>query len=335
MRFLDYGLGALAKVNSTLTRYWIGFLPLNVIMILGLTAYGVSLWDSAQDAIGNSHTPLPVSLEQIRTGSGITQNYVRVSGRAVSLMVYKVEDGSAPTSWFPLVDRENARVLLVRHPGRVDRASPQDTTVTGMLRRLHAEVRIRLRSRNDQIDGLPVETTYELDEDDGPGNPVRASAAAALVSLLLAGFYAVSLRRNIVFQRRGQFATPLARIPGPQPIPVRATGRFAFEGQMAKRFIDVPAVVTVDQGRPVLKARIDFSERIMGMTTGRHAGIWHMFVKPGTVQGGQFGFQFFGLSRRYAFRFRYVDPGDGKSRQCVIAADEPGHLLTAAASLTK
>jgi len=335
VRLFNHCLGAIAKLNSTLSRYRTGLMPLNVALMLGLTVCCGVLWSSAVDAVSNAQTPLTVSLDQIETNTGVPQNYVRVSGRAVAVMIYKREDDANVQSWFPLVDPEHARALLVRHTGRVERTAPRELTVTGMLRRLHSEARTRLRARDDQFDGIPVNTKVELAEGDSPGNPWRASVSAGLLSMLLACFCAVVFRSNIVFQRGGPLASARVDVPRNQPILVRATGRFAFDEQTAKRFVDVPALVSFELGRPVLMSRIDASEQFMGATVVRRAGIWRMLISQGTVKAGQFGFQFFGSSRRNAFRFSYLDQKDGKSRTCVIAADEPNHLLMAVASLTR
>lgn len=327
VRFFYHCLGATAKANSTLARYWVGLFRFDILLILALTGFCASLWESAVDAMRNSQTPLPVSLEQIRTNSGIIQNYVQVSGLAAPITVYEDTE-----TWFPLVDVENKSVLLIRTSGIVEPGDAHLASFTGMLTRLHAEVRNRLAAKNNRIDGLPVETKYELAEGDRPGDPWRTAVAAGFMSFVLGCFCIVWFKRNIVFQRGGHFATPLANIPR-QPIPVRATGRFAFDAQTTKRFVDVPAILTFDQGRYVLMSRIDASERWMGTTINKRAGVWRMFVKQGTLKDGRFGFQFFGLSRRPAFKFCYLDSRGDKKCTGVIAADEPKYVVMSAASL--
>ena len=333
MRFVNHCLGAVAKVNATLWRYRVNLIPLNVLLIFILGLISAALWGSAIDAIRNSGTPLEISLEQIWTNREIVQNYVRVSGLAVPVAVYEYgTKGNNDTvarvdkSWFPLVDLENKHALLIQRAGSVQKGDPHVAVVTGMLRPVDDKVRGRLADNNNQIEGVPIETRYMLVEDDRPGDPGSTCFAAAVAFLSLGCIGIVSLKRNIVFQSSGRIVKPLAKLDPDLSLNVRATGRFVLDAKTAQRFVDVPAILAIVKGFPVLMSNIDASRRFMGMTTSERAGLWSMALKPGTVQNGEFGSLFFGFSRRPAFRFRYTDPMDGKHRSGIISADEPTSL---------
>jgi hypothetical protein len=338
MRFLNHGLGAIAKVNSVLWRYRINFIPLNVLLIFALGLINVDLWCAAIDAVRNSETPLEISLEQIWTNHQIIQNYVRVSGVAVPIAVYEYgAKGNNETitrvdkSWFPLVDLENTRALLIQRAGTAPQGEPHLAAITGMLRPVDYKVRNRLAANGDQIEGVPIETRYMLVEDDHPGNPWASCLGAIFVFLIFGCVGIVSLKRNIVFQSSSRIIKSLAKIDQAASLHVRATGRFVLDAQTSQRFIEAPAMLTVVNGFPVVVSKIDASRRFMGMTTRERAGVWSMAFQPGTARDVEFGFLFFGLSRLPAFKVRYTDPADHAYRSAVISVAETNRLEVAAA----
>jgi hypothetical protein len=328
----------MAKVNSALWRFRINFIPLNLLVIFGLGATAVATWQSAIDAVRNAHTPFEISLDQIRSNREIIQNYVRVNGVEVPVAVYQYgsreKDGSitrVEKSWFPLLDNDKKYLLLIQRTGTFQSGQPHPTTITGMLRPMESDIRVRLAATNDQIEGIPVETRYMLIEDEGPGELWISGLVSALAFFSLLCIGIASVKRNTVFQPDARRLTLPQTISSEQFVRVGATGRFSLDGKIAQRFVDMPAVLSGDQGFPLVMSNIDASRRFMGAVTSKRAGIWIIPLKPGTVRNVEFGFLYFGLSRRPAFRFSYEDQMDSRRRTGVLTADGPNGLGVAAA----
>src|SRR5262245_50193532 len=119
MRVLYQILGAIAKTNSTLWRYRVNFIPMNVLGIFLLAALTFSLWDNTIEGFRNGEKPLELSVEQVH-GQDLVQNYVKVSGWFVPVAVYTLSrNGVVETSWAPLLDGERKRVMLVQRSGAI------------------------------------------------------------------------------------------------------------------------------------------------------------------------------------------------------------------------
>jgi len=228
------------------------------------------------------------------------------------------------------VDAGSSRVILVKQTGNLTPGSAHEVTVTGMLRGMSFDPRHRVQDVGGRIQGLPVETRYELAAGERPGEPLAAVALGVLAGLLFVACCLVKFQRDAIFQGGGSFAAPLGGTPL-HPVLVRTTGRFSFDTKTARRFADIPAILTLENGRPVLQSKIDTSRRFMGISGGQQVGIWSIPVTPGSLAQGRFGFAYFGFARRYAFRFYYVDARDGKLRRAMVASDEPRDLVMAAA----
>src|SRR5206468_2819923 len=118
MSALYYVLGAVAKMNASMWRYRINFLPINVLVV-GLLVYGgVASLTSAIESMHNASSPLSVSVGQIHDDASRVQNYVAVTGLDVPIAVYQYESTSAggevrtiERSWAPVLDRDNPRIL--------------------------------------------------------------------------------------------------------------------------------------------------------------------------------------------------------------------------------
>lgn len=329
MRTIYQCLGALAKADARLARFRINFVPGNWI-VLGFLAYGVYYFVAgAVDAVTNAPTPAAISLAQVDAAGAGTQRYVSVSGEIFPKVIYRHEDGSTTEWWSVLADRESGSAILVKRSGNIGTAPAHGLSVTGMLRTLNSAARQRLTDDGAGMEGVRVNLQYELVADERPGNPQAAVALAGVSSLVLLAWLTVMLRRDEVFRAGGNFAAPLAVVVRP-PVPVRVTGQYHF-GKTARRFTDMPAILTLENGRALAQSRIDTSGRFMGVSTGHRVGIWSIPIQPGTVARGRFGFSYFGWSRRYAYQFSYADAIDGALRRATIAADEPQTLMMAVA----
>jgi hypothetical protein len=334
MRLLNRLLGAAAKVNSTLARQRVNGISLQFAFVIGLAILAGVQWGNALDAIRNQQVPLAVSMDEIATDRAPAQNYVRISGLAIPAVVYRHESGSETEWWSPLVDPAAGRGILVHRRGdSIHLADVGTDGVTGMLRRLHAEARIRVARAGGSVGGVPIDLRFELADGERPPLPGPATALAIGASLICLVFLIPYLRRNVIFQRaRWPVALPSGGLAGAQ-VGVTASGLFVFDSKIAKRFIEVPAVVAMDNGGTSVTSRINYSYRFMYTPTARYDGLWTLPAVRGSVTDGSFGFLFFGLSRRYAYRFKYSDPA-GKRRVAVIASEYPQAVAAAAALLT-
>ena len=332
MRIVNHLLGALAKTNSALWRHRVNFIPLNVGVAILLGALGIASMESTMDALRNAKAPSSVSLEQIRTNA-TSQNYVSVSGLSVPEAVYeygnKGSNGaltSVDRSWYPLVDTENRRVLLVQHVGPVAGGDASVMTVEGMLRDLDTSLATKLAAASYEIDGFPVERRYMLVEGERPGSPwLYGIATAAIGGVLVCGAI-VTVKRNTIFQPSGRQASSFPDADLAEAAHVNVTGDLLLDEKTVQSFVDMPAMLVVRDGAPVIASNIDASSRFMGFTTKKRSGIWVIAMAAGTVSEGEFGHMFYGLSRRSAFRFSYTDSLDRKKRRAIIASDDPAML---------
>ncbi|HKE84458.1 MAG TPA: hypothetical protein VKB50_11910 [Vicinamibacterales bacterium] len=339
MRIVNHVLGALAKTNSVLWRHRINFIPLNVALAILLAALGIASLESTVDALRNAEAPSKVSLEQIRANA-INQNYVSVSGVSVPEAVYeygnKGSDGkltSVDRSWYPLVDAENQRVLLVQHVGPVGGGDAIVRNVEGMLRDLDTSLATKLAAERYEIDGFPVERRYMLVEGERPGSPWLYGIATAAIGGVLACGTIVTVKRNTIFQASGHQVSSFPDADLAEPARVSVTGDLALDEKTVRSFVEMPAMLVLKDGAPVIASNIDASRRFMGFTTTKRSGIWVIAIAAGTVSEGEFGHVFYGLTRRNAFRFSYTDSLDRKKRRAIIASDDPAMLDRAVAML--
>ena len=261
MSALYYVLGAVAKMNASMWRYRINFLPLNVLVIGLMVLAGFGTVTDAIEGLDNAGTPLSVSVAQIHEAT-LGQSYVSVTGVhfPVALFQYGSKSASGDVtgvdkSWTPLLDRENRRILLVQRPGKIDTGEPHETTVTGMLRELHADIRTGLASQNDTVQGVPVETRYMLVAGEHPANSMNSALISVLLFGVVALFVIAAANRNTIFQR-ADLGSPVAKLKSVDSLTVGATGTFALEqsGKITeRRFIDMPSVLArLENGNPAL-----------------------------------------------------------------------------------
>jgi hypothetical protein len=328
MTALNHLLGAVAKINLALWRYRVNFVPMNVALLIGLAAIGIASTNSVLDGMRNSEAPAPLTIDQVGANA-VTQNYVTISGVAVPEAVYeygkKGSDGnlkSVSKSWFPLVDPQNRRAVLVQHAGKLESGQPRQASITGMLRDIDASLRDNLARENFTIDGFAVDPRYMLVEGDDPGNPWLHVAIVALVIVLLAAAAIAVASRHTIFRAAGGAFRAPEHIDASQPSHVRASGLFALTDKVSQRFVDIPAVLGLHDRGPFIAANIDASSRFMGVKTRERSGTWVISVKPGSVSNEEFGYMFFGLSRRPACRFAYVSAADAKPQTAIVAAND-------------
>ena len=343
MSALYYILGVVAKMNAGMWRFRINFVPINVLLIGGLSIWGFTEMSSAIEGSHNEHTPVNLSIAQIHDSATIAQNYVAVTGLEIPKALYEYGDKGSngeftrvERSWSPLVDTASQRMLLVQHEGKTPGGYTHDATITGMLRELPSDVRRGLASHHDSIQGVPVETRYTLVVGEQPADSISSAVTGAAVFAVVALFLIASFKRNTIF-RRASLGSPVSKVKSAEPLRVGATGTFGLQqqgGVLEKRFVGMPAILgRLDNGNPALFSNIDASSRFMGVTTSKAAGVWILAIQAGSVKKSQVGFLYWGASRRPAIRFSY-NSAPGVTRQAIITTDDTQMLDTAVALLT-
>ena len=337
-----YVLGIVAKVNASLWRYRINFLPMNVLLVGALGVWGFGELSSAIEGSHNEATPLAVSIQQIHDEANPAQNYVAVTGLDIPKALYEFGDKDpngeitrVERSWSPLVDTASQRILLVQRSGKTPGGRAHEATITGMLRALPQDVRSGLAAHHDTVQGLAVETRYTLVADEKPADSMTSALTAAIVLGIVALFVIATIKRNTVF-RRASFGSPVSKVKSVNPLKVGATGTFVLEQEgkkIEKRFVAMPAVLAhLDNGHPALFSNIDASSKFMGVTTSKRAGVWTLAIETGSVQALQAGYLYWGASRRPALRFSYRSAG--VKREAVISTNDAPALDAAVALLT-
>jgi hypothetical protein len=342
MSALYYVLGVVAKMNASMWRFRINFLPINVLLIGALGFWGFGELTSAIEGTHNDATPRSVSVQQIHDEANPSQNYVAVTGRYVPVALYEFGDKGTDgdltrveRSWSPLIDTASHRIILVQREGKTPGGRAHEATITGMLREMVADVGSGLAAHHNEVQGIPVETRFVLVADEKPADSISSALLAAVLLSIVTLFLIATINRNTIF-RRANFGSPVSKVKSADPLKVGATGTFALvqEGKtLEKRFVAMNAILAhLDNGNPALFANIDASNRFMGVTTSKRAGIWTLAVDAGSVREPQVGYLYWGAARRPALRFSYTTAG--VKRQAVVATDDTQMLDTAVALLT-
>jgi hypothetical protein len=329
---LYYLLGVVARINAGMWRFRINFMPSNVLAIGAMVVGGYVNLNDAIESSHNASTPVTLSIAQIHDSASLPQNYVAVTGLDIPKALYEYGDKDASgeitrveTSWSPLLDRENQRVLLVQHAGRTPGGRAHEGTVTGMLRELAPDIRRTLATHNDSVQGVPVETRYMLVAGEQPANSMSSALWAAVLFGMVALFAIASIKRNTIFQRT-DLGSPVSKVKSVDSIKVGTTGTFTLDPSgraIEQRFINMPSVLGhLEDGNPVLMSNIDASSRFMGIKTSDRKGIWSVVIQAGSMRDPQIGFFYWGTKRRPALRFAYTGGGRGVKRQAIVTADD-------------
>src|SRR6476620_6362732 len=195
MSAFHYVLGVVAKMNASMWRFRINFMPINVLLIGALGVWGFGELSSAIEGSHNDTTPLAVSVQQIHDETSPAQTYVAVTGLDIPSALFefgnKGADGeitSVERSWAPLVDTVSQRILLVQRSGKTPGGVAHTATIAGMLRELPGDVRKGLAAHHDSLQGLPVETRYTLVAGEQPADSMTSALTAAVVLSIVALF---------------------------------------------------------------------------------------------------------------------------------------------------
>ncbi len=334
MSFVYRFLGIVARVNQTLNRYRVNFIPLS----FGLTLFlGVAFLGSLFSArAGLEFNPKPA----VRTVAEAIQHkndksgYVTVKGALDSETGFQessVDKNSnktlSVTYYDAILDTKERAVLFVKRAGgenEVNKESkkstgganpdseqkPVPTQITGMLTSAGSDVQTELRkfATSSKGDPITVETEYILEEGEKPVDPVITLVWMGISGPLFLAFILTWVWHYVVFEKAGeQSATVnIATSVPEQGIDLRVSGRFSLDGKTTKRFLNVPSFIApLETGEMALLSNIDASTRFMGITTGKQAGIWAIVLAQNGLHGMELGNLYDGTAVRPAIRIRF------------------------------
>jgi len=326
MTLLYRMMGLVALLNQRLSRTRVNLVPLNWAAMGGLGALLAVTSAGWQDAHANGQAPRPVSVGQVLAHSGMDKNFVAVQGLLVPGEGFdEKKDGTVEHVWVPMVDVPGHRAFLVERAGGGIGGQDAQATVTGMLRPMDDKLKSKIQEEGGNIEGVPLDTDYMLVEGQKPGSAALWGLGAALSALLLALFVITFLTKYVVFQK-------VDRAPGLRPgadgsdvdpaqgADVRVTGAFLLDGKTSQRFLDVPSGYgTLETGETIFASNIDASNRFMGITTAKRAGVWSMVLQNGSARVGDHGLLYAGMAVRPALRLSYVEAATGKPAQAVLS----------------
>lgn len=334
MTFLYRLLGIAARIGERLSHTRVNLVPFNwaVMFILGVVfATGLN---GIRDAAVNGQTPRAVSLNELLDHKDVDHNYVKVSGLVfpkARIVRRSKKSGSVSQTWVPIVPPGSDRALLVKvasDGSAVGDGEPHAATLVGMLVPMSTDLQKKL---NDEIAGLPagdvpkIDTTYELVENRHPGSPLLWTAMAVLGGGALALMLATFAMKYVVFRRTPGVALENAANPPAFSGDLRVTGKFILDPKNQKRFLNVPAgLARLDGGQIALVSNIDASDRFMGFTTQKRAGMWAIVfppLAPGDVEAGEL---YCGLAAYPSLRIRYRDEQSGQASTAVLSCADDG-----------
>jgi hypothetical protein len=90
-----YVLGFVARLNASLWRHRINFVPLNLPAIALLGGFGFAALNSAIEGARNDPTPLKVTIAQIGGEPNPLQSYVSVTGVDFPVAIYQYGEKSS------------------------------------------------------------------------------------------------------------------------------------------------------------------------------------------------------------------------------------------------
>lgn len=325
MTLLYRMMGLVAQLNQRLSRMRINLIPLNWAAMVGLGALLAASAAGWQDAHANGQTPRTVSVGQVLAHTQMDKNFVSVQGVLVPGSGFDLkENGTIKHVWLPMVDVPGHRAILVQRDADGGGQAAQ-ATITGMLRPMDSELKTKVQGDGSAVDGVPLDTDYMLVEGQQPGSAALWALGTVLSAVLLALFVITFLTKYVVFQKVDRAPGALAGADGSDVDPaqgadVRVTGTFLLDAKTAQRFLDVPAGYgTLESGETIFASNIDASNRFMGMTTSKRAGIWSLVLQNGTARVGEHGLLYAGTAVRPALKLSYVEAATGKPASAILS----------------
>ena len=332
-------MGLAASLGERLSHVRVNFVPLNVPLMLGLGSLALTAGTEAREALVNLGTPRHASVGDVVAHRDMERNYVAVHGILVPGTGFEErEAGEVRHSYVPLVDAEGRQGLLVEVEGEIGDEPPRAGVHTGMLRPMEHALWVHLKEEGGAIDGVPMDTSYVLHIGARPGDArlfVALTAASGLALLLLAVTW---LKRYVVYRRDAsasaielQEAASLA-----EGIAVGATGLFRLDDRTARRFLDVPSVLTrAETGELVISAHVDASEKFMGEKVADRKGVWVIASPASGLHGGVRGWLYRGLGRRPALRLRMAGEAGARESEAILTFATPAARSSAIAALNR
>ena len=324
-------LGLIAPINQRLGRLRLNFIPANFVLMFGLGAMAFFAWSTVGRVLASRKTPEPQTVETLLAKTRFANGYVAVQGRlnteARLTPETKQTSGNsalAAVSWVPLVDAATGAAMLVQfdanHPPP---DSGAEVTIEGIVRPVSSLIAKRLKETKFVHAGVGVDRRFMLVAGRKPGDLPGPLMTGIVCGVLALAFLWSSVTRNVAFMP-AEPAMSGGRVdllePGSsEALLVSAT--LTLDGKTRRFFTNMPAVMhRTETGETALLSHIVSTSTYFGIKTSEHAGVWMLPMRPGSITETQPGHVFWGLEKRRAMRFRYINAMTGASEQAVVAS---------------
>ena len=276
-------LGLLAPINQRTSQFRANYIPSNVLLLIAL---GVILFLNTNRilAVMKARTPpTPQPVRELLLKVRFAGAYVAPEGRLATDARIDFDQQSAGGN---LTLMDYIWVPLVdRRPGEA------------LLVQFDAK------------------HSFNKEGEDAPSVVIAISLALLLSMVWL------TLNRNVVFMPSDRAPVPGGTAQTAAPEPLFVSGTLAFDGKTRRFFTNMPGTITrADSGNLVFVSVIETSRTVWGLKHVEHSGLWSLSIQAGSITDVQAGDVFWGMQKRRAIRFRFVNSATGKQDRAVIAS---------------
>jgi len=342
-------LGITAGLTERASRTRGNGVPMNWMVLVLLGIFLALPIHEALEVKINEGDPIKTTIADATSSQKLLDRYITVTGQLhPDQAVTETENDKVKNkniTWLPLIDVAGHSGIYVKtditepNRGVISRVEGSEknfagrpkVAVSGMLRKIDKNLQAAVRTTSEPIDGVKLNSEYILVAGTKPAGFYLwiALAAAILIPILL--MLLVIFKRYVIFRPDRSIATginPAAPPPTSQePINLRTTARFFFEGNVRKRFHRVPSVIAqTENGDMAILANVDASSRFMGQVTKNRSGIWAAVIRDETLIAPEYGTLYFGLEALPAFRIHYADAIKNATATAILASATPEGL---------
>ena len=322
-------LGLLAPINQRTSQFRANYIPSNVLLLIALVVI-LFLNTNRILAVMKARTPpTPQPVRELLLKVRFAGAYVAPEGRLATDARIDFDQQSAGGNlplmdyiWVPLVDRRPGEALLVQFDAKhsFDNAG-EDGPIEGILRPMTPAVGRRLEATNYVHAGMRIDRRFVLIAGRRPGSLTTPSVVIAISLVLLLSMVWLTLNRNVVFMRSDRAPVPGGTAQTAAPEPLFVSGTLTFDGKTRRFFTNMPGTITrADSGNLVFVSVIETSRTVWGLKHVEHSGLWSLTIQAGSITDVQAGDVFWGMQKRRAIRFRFVNSATGKQDRAVIAS---------------
>jgi len=342
-------LGLTANLTERASRTRGNGVPMNWMFLLLLGFFLAWPIHEAIEVKTNEGDPIKTTIANATSSDKLLDRYITVTGQlhpdqaVTETENDKVKDKNI--TWLPLIDKATQGGIYVKtditqpNRGVISRlegsqksfAGPPQVAVSGMLRKIDKGLQAAVRSTAEPIDGVNLNYEYILVAGSKPSGFYLWVAIAAAIAIPILLMLLVIFKRYVIFRPDPSVVAGIDLNAPPllsqEPIDLRTTARFIFEGNVRKRFHRVPSgIAQTESGDMAILANVDASSHFMGRMTKNRAGIWAAVIRHDSLSPPEYGKLYFGLEALPAFRIRYTDAINNAASTAILASKTPEGL---------